>query len=623
MNQNVRFANPLKVISSEAGKAKEAMSVVGEKMSTVGQAIASGNAEIEQSADAASKGLNDVVENGEKAKGSLEGVSNAESQASKETSKFRTALASVKSAFKGMKMPFAEFLSSIKRIAMYRLLRSIIKQITQGFMEAYHAMYRWSQAGNDNNQFAESMDKIATALHYIHASLSALASPIINALAPAIDWLADRFVGLLNIINQVLATINNQSGWTRAIKKQITYGDTLNDTNKKAKELKKTLLGIDEINLLNGANGSGTTDTDSLYDYEWVEFGKDNAIHNLFEDWDLGNVLRQLGAILLIVEGLKTLMSGNWLVGGGLLGSAAALEFWDAFDDIFTKQMDIWTGAKLLAGTALAIAAGASLGKAFGNTIMGAAIGGIIGGVTMTVAGIVDIVKNGLNWLNALATVAGGVITGISVAVLTGTSVIMGGVYGLVVGTIALIVATVIDKWTYLVDTWKNWITGFSQLSMSFGNFVISIIEMIANAMIKDLINPFLSFINALYHTNLSIPEVSLPKYNVGTVEEIWNTYLNPATTGKMYSVYDKIGKDVDWGQVAPQLRSVFASDGTVDLDNLLGQLQIIADNQTNENKGQGDVYLDGDKVGKVMSKKSNIERKSLDLYNQVGVMTY
>ena len=723
MNQNVRFANPLKVISKEADNVKEAMSGVGEKVGAVGQAVASGNAEIERSAEGASQGLNAVAKSSGEAKANVDGVAKAEDKASKETSKFKTALAGVKSAFKGIKMPFAEFLSSIKRIAMYRLLRSIIKQITQGFMEAYHAMYRWSQAGNDNNQFAESMDKIATALHYIHASLSALASPIINALAPVIDDLADKFVGLLNIINQVIATINNQSGWTRAIKKQITYGDTLSDTNKKAKELKKTLLGIDEINLLNGQTNSSTTDTDALYDFEWVAFDKDNALHNFFKDWDWGEAIGQLATILAIIEAIKLAWKGANFLAGGLLGAAAAQEFWSAFQDVFNDKMDWWTGVKLLAGVALATLAGASIGKAFGNAIYGAAIGAIIGGAAMAVASIIDIVKNGLSWINAIGTVLGSVFVGVGLAIVTGTSIIMGGIYGLVVGVVALIVATVIDKWTYLVDYWKSIITGFSQLSMSLGNFVISIIEWVANAMVTYLFNPFLKFVNFLSHTNYSIGEISLPKYKVGTIEEIWNTYLNPQTTGKVYSLYDKVGKDVDWGKVAPYIREAiatgqapnvraedqaevnkmfellaksnedsteatsgltsalggastsidnmmsglklgdlstslmnysssldgwfnnvdlssistdisnlateastnFGEDGIIafDLEALLGKVNDIINNQLNSNNKQGDVYLDGQKVGKVMNKNNAIQRKSLDLYDQVGVLTY
>ena len=745
MNQNVRFANPLKVISTEADKAKEAMSGVGEKMSSVGQAVASGNAEIEQSTDAASKGLDDVAESGEKARGSLEGVSQAEGKASKETSKFKTALSSVKSAFKGMKMPFAEFLSSIKRIAMYRLLRSIIKQITQGFMEAYHAMYRWSQAGNDNNQFAESMDKIATALHYIHASLSALASPIINALAPAIDWLADRFVNLLNIINQVLATINNQSGWTRAIKKQITYGDTLSDTNKKAKELKKTLLGIDEINLLNGQTNSSTTDTDALYDFEWVKFDKDNGIYNFFKDMDWGEVIGHLATILAIIEGIKLAWKGANFLGGLALGSAAAYEFWSAFSDVFTKQMDEWTALKLLAGTVLAIAAGALIGKAFGHAAGGAAIGAIVAGVVVAVAAIIDMAKNGINWINTIAMYAGYAIAGVGLALVLGISGWWGILIAFILGTITLTVMELVTKWDFIWDIWKNAYIGLLHWAMNIGNFVISIIEWIANTMVKLIINPILSLVNFLSHTNFSIGNISIPKFDTGDFGETWNELMSPETTGKLYTIYQKVKDDVDWNKVVPYLReaiatgkapevkpedqeevdkmffalnknteetkkasdglmgafsdklsilgntlgdlnldsltssmkeysssldgmmdglnldelssslskssfsmdnflenfdvnslstelsnlateaSNFGADGTiaVDLETLISKVETIIGNQITGNNKQGDVYLDGDKVGKVMSKKSFIEKKSLDMYNQVGVLTY
>lgn len=745
MNQNVRFANPLKVISKEADNVKEAMSGVGEKVGAVGQAVASGNAEIERSAEGASRGLDGVTKASGEAKANVDGVAKAEDKASKETSKFGKALNWAKTQLKGIKLPFAEFLSSIKRIAMYRLLRSIIKQITQGFMEAYHAMYRWSQAGNDNNQFAESMDKIATALHYIHASLAALASPIINALAPVIDDLANKFVGLLNIINQVIATINNQSGWTRAIKKQITYGDTLSDTNKKAKELKKTLLGIDEINLLNGQTNSSTTDTDALYDFEWVAFDKDNALHNFFKDWDWGEAIGQLATILAIIEAIKLAWKGANFLAGGLLGAAAAYEFWKAFEDIFTKGMDLWTVAKLLAGVALAIAAGALIGKAFGHAAGGAAIGAIVAGTVVAIASIIDMAKNGINWINTIAMYAGYAIAGVGLALVLGISGWWGLLIAFILGTITLTVMELVTRWDYIWDVWKSTYIGLLHWAMYIGNFVISIIEWIANTMVDLIINPILSLVNFLSHTNFSIGKISIPKFDTGDFGETWNELMSPETNGKLFTIYKKVKDDVDWNKVVPYLReaiatgkapevkpedqeevdkmffalnknteetkkasdglmgafsdklsflgntlgdlnldgltssmkdyssslngmmdglnldelsssltkssfsmdnflenfdvnslttelsnlateaSNFGEDGTiaVDLETLIGKVEDIINNQLNGNKGTGDVYLDGNKVGKVLSKNTYTQRKSLDLYDQVGVLTY
>ena len=104
------------------------------------------------------------------------------------------------------------------------------------------------------------MDTLATSSLYLKNSLGALATPIINAVAPAIDWLIDKFVTLLNVVNQVIALLTGAKTWTKAIKYPKEYaaaaGDAAGGAGKLAKAL-TTILAIDELNPLNADNGGG------------------------------------------------------------------------------------------------------------------------------------------------------------------------------------------------------------------------------------------------------------------------------------------------------------------------------------------------------------------------------
>ena len=71
-----------------------------------------------------------------------------------------------------------KFYESIKRVAMYRLIRSALKAITQGFSEGIKNLYHWSDALGGT--FAKSMDKLATDAQYLKNSLAAMAAPLIN-----------------------------------------------------------------------------------------------------------------------------------------------------------------------------------------------------------------------------------------------------------------------------------------------------------------------------------------------------------------------------------------------------------------------------------------------------------
>lgn len=146
----------------------------------------------------------------------------------------------------------------IKRVAMYRAIRSAIRMVTDGFREGTANAYQWSKAMG--GQFAASMDMLATSSLYLKNSLGALATPIINAVAPAIDWLIDKFVALLNVANQVIALLTGAKTWTKAIKYPKEYADAANQAAGGAGKLAKaltTILAIDELNPLNGDKGGG------------------------------------------------------------------------------------------------------------------------------------------------------------------------------------------------------------------------------------------------------------------------------------------------------------------------------------------------------------------------------
>lgn len=149
--------------------------------------------------------------------------------------------------------------SDIMRIVKYRAIRAMIKAITQAISEGMKNAYHYAVL--TGNQFATSMDTIATASLYAKNSLGALAMPIINLVAPAIDYVVDKFVSLINIINQTIASLTGQATWTRAIKTAKQWGEETEDAGGKAKkaidEYKNTILGIDEINPLNGVNDNG------------------------------------------------------------------------------------------------------------------------------------------------------------------------------------------------------------------------------------------------------------------------------------------------------------------------------------------------------------------------------
>ena len=154
-----------------------------------------------------------------------------------------------------------KFTSSLGRIAIYRLIRSALKEISKAIKEGVQNLYQWGQAWQNTYssaaKFVDSMDKLSTAFLYLKNSIGAAVSPLIDMVAPIIDALVDRFVALTNAINQALAALSGAGVWRRALKYQYTYAEAAGMTTK---ALKRTVLAFDELNKLDDKNKGGSGD---------------------------------------------------------------------------------------------------------------------------------------------------------------------------------------------------------------------------------------------------------------------------------------------------------------------------------------------------------------------------
>lgn len=158
-----------------------------------------------------------------------------------------------------------EFFSSIKRIAMYRIIRSAMKAITQGFQEGRENLYQYSVL--INGQFAKSMDIAATSFLYLKNSIGAATAPLTNYLVPILDRVIDHVVELINKFNEMTAVLTGASTWTKAIKYPVKWQEAADDANSAAKKLKSTMLGFDELNVIEPNSTGRGSGNDSGLDY--------------------------------------------------------------------------------------------------------------------------------------------------------------------------------------------------------------------------------------------------------------------------------------------------------------------------------------------------------------------
>lgn len=196
----------------------------------------------------------------------------------------------------------SKLFSAFKRIALYRAIRFLFSQLTNAMKEGINNLYQYSSLMG--TEFAGSMDRLATSFLYLKNSMGAAASPLINALAPAIDFAIDKIVELLNWFNQLVSRLRGASTWTKAVKYATSYAGATEraagSTRKAAKALKDYTIGIDELNVIRpdddtgsgggGGGGAATPDYSKMFEEAPIDEGISDFADRLKEafnksDW--------------------------------------------------------------------------------------------------------------------------------------------------------------------------------------------------------------------------------------------------------------------------------------------------------------------------------------------------
>lgn len=175
-----------------------------------------------------------------------------------------TPFANMAQHIKNAHKPLQNFLRAFKRVITYKAIRGGIGLILQGWRDGLTNLYNYSI--KFGTQFHTMMDSLATDAQYVHNGLAAMAAPIINAVAPAIQALAANLVDLANAIGYFFAKILGQASFSAAIRGSKAF----QELGGSAKEAKKQLMGFDELNVLTEPSGGGAGGAD---------YGK------MFEEW--------------------------------------------------------------------------------------------------------------------------------------------------------------------------------------------------------------------------------------------------------------------------------------------------------------------------------------------------
>ena len=187
-------------------------------------------------------------------------IQNARDIANKAVPPFKTLkeLMGFESKKKNNGMPFGRMIGSS---IMFSTIFGLISQIKQAIKEGSDNLVQYSSSYNN------SISSMVSSLLYLKNAWAVAFAPIVNVVAPYISSFIDMVSSALNAVGHFLAALTGKGYVVQAKKAWKDYGASIADIGKKtdkandsAKKMQKTILGFDELNVLNGnddTSGSG------------------------------------------------------------------------------------------------------------------------------------------------------------------------------------------------------------------------------------------------------------------------------------------------------------------------------------------------------------------------------
>lgn len=383
----------------------------------------------------------------------LRGISSSIGAASRSVKK-------VGDAARSSNKPLGNFLSSLKRIAFYRFIRSIIKSIVQAFTEGLKAAYLFSKSiESEGHRFAAALDELKSATNQMKGQLGSAFISLLAAIQPILLQIIDLVTRAADAIAQFFASFSGTT-YLKALRTSADFVDDMKAGGRAAKEWKNQLLGFDEINKLNDNSGGGGGGTDPLAGFDFEDVPINEKTLKIFES--IKEACIGIGAAIagwkiaeLLTNFKKINLSSKQLFGIAMAVAGAFLLV-DGFIDAIKNGMDWQNLGEMVLGVALAAG---GLALAFGS--VAAAVALLVGGVALLIAGFADWIRTGeLSTESFWAIEAGIAAIGIGIALLVGP----GGWIALLIAAVAGIAFAVATHWEQIKewtketwDTIKTW----------------------------------------------------------------------------------------------------------------------------------------------------------------------
>lgn len=268
-------AQGFSAVASSIGRNSRSVKTVANNLSQIGDTagqvaqVADASERLASASESAASATKDAQSAGDQGAGGMQKMANATESTSKALAKvapvakkasdsIKKVAGSSKGASLSSKGLFKEF-TRIGKMLKLMVTRMVLRKVIQGVLDGFKNLVQYSKT------FDASVSLLWNSFRQLGNSIAAAVSPLINALAPALNYVIQLIIKAINVINQLISALMGLGTWTRAKTLTDDYAKSLDKATGSAKELKKTVLGFDELNQLqdnNGGGGGGTNAKD-------------------------------------------------------------------------------------------------------------------------------------------------------------------------------------------------------------------------------------------------------------------------------------------------------------------------------------------------------------------------
>ena len=395
--------------------------------------------------------------------------------------------------------------AKLKAVALSLGITKATKDMTQAEKAQLRYYAIMTQVTQVHGDMARTLDSPANQIRVFRAQLTQAARAIGNIFIPALNKILPYAIAVVKVIRYLADAIAKLFGYEFPQVEDSpmmslgdgadSASDAVEETTDKVKKLKKTLLGIDELNVLPDKStdkedeDKGVWQDFDLPTYDFIGDAVNSRVDEIvvkmkewlgingeIESW--ADLMDTKFGTILKTAGLIGGAIVAWKIGTGVVNGISAVS--KVFG--FLKKLGIGklfgeVGAffkLLLEGNSLGEVLSAAFPKisAFFAGIPTAILGGVAGilaGVPMLIYGLWDALKEGLNWMNSSLIAAGTSLTGAGVGAIIGS---LGGPIGAGIGAlIGLAVGLITDFGIWLYQNWDEVCEGFSNICTAIGTF--------------------------------------------------------------------------------------------------------------------------------------------------------